>query len=198
MTTSTDHVTEPKKRRIPYLYLLLFLSALLTIPALYLACLYVPPLRISEETTRITEPLTSDRQIDFLRYLEETMYPPEWATDDNGYRIFVRNFGGMEGKSNLCKEQLYQKLGLDVHVPPTMTLPEEPSKIISDYYTKRGETLPPEKFSITAKPWTLEELPMLADWVVAIDAPLDAVTEMIRKPIFFCPFIQDDESYRTG
>ena len=110
----TDNVTEPKKRRISCLYLLLFLSILLIFPAFYLVCLYVPPLRISEATTRITEPLTSDGQIDFVRYLEETMYPPEWSTDDNGYRIFVRTFGYTAGTSNSCKEQLYKKLGLDI------------------------------------------------------------------------------------
>jgi hypothetical protein len=190
----TDNVMEPKKRQISYLYLLLFLSSLLTFPALYLICFYTPPLRISEETTRITGPLTPDGQIDFLRHLEEAEYPPEWATDDNGYRIFVRTFGCSD-KDNSYKEQVYKKFGLDINIPPIMTFPEEPRKIITEYYAKRGEAIPLQKLD---KAWTLEDLPMLSDWVATVDAPLDVAAEMFRKPVFFLPCVLDEQSYRTG
>jgi len=163
-------------------------------------CIYAPPLRISEETTRITGPLTPDGQIDFFRYLEETNYPPELATDDNGFRIFVRTFGDVVvSNSDFYKEQKYRKLGLDINVPPTMVLPEkEPHTIIREYCTKQGIEITPEQMQQTNKPWTLEKLPMLADWVAAIDAPQDAAAEMIRKPVFFVPYWQDEASYHSG
>jgi len=53
----------------------------------------VPALVISEETTRITGPLTADGQINFFKALEQWASPPELATDDNGFRVFVRLFG---------------------------------------------------------------------------------------------------------
>jgi len=48
---------------------------------------------IADEPTRITGPLTVGGYIDHFRALEEKFYPPELATDDNGFRIFVRTFG---------------------------------------------------------------------------------------------------------
>ena len=52
-----------------------------------------PPLVISEETTYLTGPLTNDGLIDYFKALEERFTPPELATDENGYRIFLRQFG---------------------------------------------------------------------------------------------------------
>jgi hypothetical protein len=191
---------EPKKRRISFSCFVLLLAALLIPSSIYIMCIYAPPLRISEETTRVTGPLTPDGQIDFFRHLEETNYPPELATDDNGFRIFVRTFGDVVvSNSDFYKEQKYRKLGLDINVLPTMVLPEkEPHTIISEYCTKQGIEITPEQMQQTNKPWTLEKLPMLADWVAAIDAPLDAAAEMIRKPVFFVPYWQDEASYHSG
>jgi hypothetical protein len=49
-----------------------------------------------------------------------------------------------------------------------------------------------------ARPWTLEQLPMFADWIVEIDAPLEAIAETIRKPVFFMPLLQSSESKESG
>ena len=58
---------------------------------LYANLFWSPPLRISKETTYITEPLTSDgTRVDYFAALEKDCYPPEMKTDDNGYRILVR------------------------------------------------------------------------------------------------------------
>ena len=63
---------------------------------LFLLWMPAPALVISEETTRITGPLTAEGQIDFFKALEQKMSPPELATDDNGFRIFVRTFGAID------------------------------------------------------------------------------------------------------
>jgi hypothetical protein len=152
---------EPKKRRISFSCFVLLLAALLIPSSIYIMCIYAPPLRISEETTRITGPLTPDGQIDFFRYLEETNYPPELATDDNGFRIFVRTFGDVCEKSNdFYKEQKYKKLGLDVNIPPTMVFSPEPHEILKEYFTKQEDKVTEEQTRLTEKPWTLEELPI--------------------------------------
>ena len=160
-----------------------------------------PPLVISEETTRITGPLTADGQIDFFKAIEEKMYPPELATDDNGFRIFTRQFGHVGytrewEDSEFYRLQKYQKLGLDPDVPPTLTFPEEPYAVFRKFYEEKGEETPESRDF--GKPWTLEEYPMFAGWIKEIDIPMDAVAEAIRKPIFFPPFLQSPESVESG
>ena len=171
-------------------------------------------LRISKETTYFLEPLTADGQIDYFKALELRNYPPEMKTDENGYRIFVRQFGDLrerESKSNpedteFYRLQKYEKLGLDPTIPPTLTLPEEPYKVYEDFYAANNENPDeagvPVKYQETAIgktcPWTLEDYPMFADWVNQIDEPLDAIAEAIRKPVFFFPYLQTHESAQSG
>ncbi|MCL2745104.1 MAG: hypothetical protein FWE67_14765, partial [Planctomycetaceae bacterium] len=84
----------------------------------YLFFIWAPPLVISTETTRITGPLTAKGGIDFFKALEQRFYPPELATDDNGFRDFIRLFGDVsEMRSNPDSDfywrQRCEKLGLD-------------------------------------------------------------------------------------
>jgi hypothetical protein len=51
---------------------------------------------------------------------------------------------------------------------------------------------------IYSKPWTLEQYPVLDDWVKDMDKPLDALAEIIRKPVYYAPFMQSKESIETG
>jgi hypothetical protein len=163
------------------------------------------PLVISKETTRITGPLTADGHIDFLKALEQWSYPKELATDENGFRIFTRLFGdvgygGEPQDRELYRLQLYEKLGLDPNIKPTLTLPAEPWKIIRDFYESKGEDAPRDNMfnnPSIARPWTLEEYPMLADWVRDMDEPLDALAEAIRKPVFAFPILQSPESMES-
>jgi hypothetical protein len=156
------------------------------------------PLVISEETTRITGPLTKDGHIDFLQALEKWSYPKELATDNNGFRVFVRQFGdaGYDGEPKdreFYRLQKYKKLNLDPNIKPTHTLPPEPQKIISDFYKAN---VPRDKN--WGQPWTLAEYPMLANWVRDIDKPLDAIAEAIRKPVYAFPLLQSPESAAAG
>ena len=190
-----------------------------------------PPLVISKEITYITSPLTADGHLDFFKALEERVYPPEFATDDNGYRIFVRLFGYVGDAEpedrEFYRRQTYEKLGLDPDIPTTLVLPEEPDKVIEEFHKANGEVYR-EDSTLTSteitqllereneqydkdgkkyrerennqwdRPWTLEEFPMLADWIKEIDEPLDAIAEAIRKPIFCFPLLQTPESVQSG
>jgi len=179
-------------------FVLLFLIAtppllfvLLVVWVNILVLLPNPPLVISKETTRVIGPLTDEGYIDFLKALEERFYPPELTTDENGFRIFVRQFGDGGYDNDITPEdrefyrrQIYEKLALDPDVPPTMTLPQLPHEIVENF--EYGQL------------WTLEDYPMLADWVNDIDEPLDALAEMICKPVFFAPLLQSPESSESG
>ena len=167
---------------------------------LFLACLFASP--VIAEPTRITGPLTAEGYIDFFKALKEKFYPPELATDDNGFRLFVRTFGDVGELSGheFYRLQKYEKLGLDPNVPPTLILPKDPLKIFDDFKKARGEKEVPssQRHILFGKPWTLEDYPMLADWVKDIDKPLDAIAEMIRKPVFFLPPLQSPEFIESG
>ncbi|MCL2304643.1 MAG: DUF1559 domain-containing protein [Planctomycetaceae bacterium] len=80
------------------------------------------PLRISTETTCLTEPLTADgKRVDYFRAIELRRYPPEMQTEDNGYRLIVQALGPPSELTDpgLLK-QYYEKLGLPpTHVPTT-------------------------------------------------------------------------------
>ena len=161
----------------------------------------VPPLVISEETTRITGPLTDEGYIDFLQAAEQRFYPPELATDDNGYRLFVRQFGYIQEHTEdeeLYRRQTYEKLALDPEEPPTLVLPQNPYQILEDFYQAKGEQTPEHMKEPWEQPWTLEEFPMFADWCEDIDAPLDAIAEALRKPVFYTPLLQSPESVQSG
>ena len=73
----------------------------------------VPP-KVAPEITYITEPRTpSGLFVDYRQAIEQAMYPPEMATDDNGYRMVMRALGPMEKTSDEYTQQRYEKLGLD-------------------------------------------------------------------------------------
>ena len=108
-----------------------------------------PPLRISKETTYITEPLTADgRYVDYFAALQKDFHPPEMQTDANGYRVVFRNLGDF---SNLTSDfaqlqKRYEALGLDViNDQPTMTFVEP-----NDYFVKRYASHPEEFEDIIA------------------------------------------------
>jgi len=170
--------------------------------AVLLLWMPAPRLVISEKTTRITDPLTADGHIDFFKALEQKIYPPEFATDENGFRIFVRTFGDVsetDSRLEFYSLQKYEKLGLDPNIPPTLKFPLEPQKIIKEFYEAAGEKYDWRQLTnIHERPWTLDEYPMLADWINELDEPLDAIAEMIRKPIFFFPLLQSPESVESG
>jgi len=154
----------------------------------------------ANEPTRITGPLTADGYIDYLKALEERFSPPELATDDNGFRVFVRLFGDVGSREIREKDrefyrlQKYEKLGLDPDVPPPMVFPKTTQQFLEDFYKAKGEEMPPINWACQ---WTLANYPVLADWVKEIDEPMDAIAEALRKPVFFFPLLQSPEAMQS-
>jgi len=101
-----------------------------------------PPLRISKETTFITEPLTPDgRYVDYFAALQKEMHPPEMQTDDNGFRVVFRALGDINNETSdfVQLQKRYEALGLDaIRDKPTMTF-VEPNSYFSNRYTSHPE-----------------------------------------------------------
>lgn len=92
------------------------------------------PLQISAETTYITQPLKSDgQQVDYFAAIEQEVYPPTLATEENGFRLLIAHLGLPLVSDRWHFEQMCRKLGLDpAQVRPDMTY-EEPSDFLKEY-----------------------------------------------------------------
>ncbi len=176
---------------------------------LYWNLLRTPPLRISKETTYITQPLTSDgTRVDYFAALEQELYPPEMKTDDNGYRLIVRALGvsedtEWESDKGIDREarvaQVYEKLGLDPAVKPTMTF-MEPFEYFRKYVDREGldEKQLYDLESKVHEPWTLDDLPMMALWLEQSAPVLDLVGDAVRKPTFCIPLTRSEHPTILG
>ena len=121
------------------------------------------PLRISPETTYITEPLdASGKWVDYFRAMELKLYPAEMKTDENGVRIITRALGIGEEKSPEFVEIYYEKLGLDPSMPPTHSF----------------------------VPWDDEGSLPIEDWLHDNSPALDIIAEAAAKPAFMFPLVR--------
>jgi uncharacterized protein DUF1559 len=113
---------------------LLGLMAILLAATGYVCLLRSVPLRISKETTYITEPLKSNgKEVDYFVAWEQASYPEDMATEDNGYRLIVQHLGNSADRTPECFRQVCEKLDLNAAtIKPDMTL-EDPDDILCSY-----------------------------------------------------------------
>lgn len=84
------------------------------------------PLRISEETTFLTEPLktgTQEPRIDYLRYFQQRHHAAEIATDENGWRFLLRHVQWPDLTESEFSEyylRYCETLGLDPNTDPEL------------------------------------------------------------------------------
>ena len=204
------------KKRLGCLGLLtkyaILLLGLLTL-FVYWNFLRTPRLKISKETSHITEPRTSDgARVDYFAALEQELCPPELKTDDNGYRLIVRALGDVpenlqekrgKGAIEARAAQVYERLGLDPAIEPTMTYSEYYG-ILREYCAAKGhdeKEVDKEVDELADKvlePWTLDDLPMMAPWLEKNGPALDLVGEAVRRPAFFFPLVGPNEEATLG
>lgn len=113
--TANDQSDTPKRRFTMLqscLVSMVFCIALVG-TAGYLLLFRSMPLKISKETTHITEPLTADgTRVDYFAAWEQDFYPENMATDENGYRMVIEHLGRPQGFEHWEFEQTCEKLGL--------------------------------------------------------------------------------------
>jgi hypothetical protein len=172
------------------------------------------PFTISPETTYITEPLREDgRGVDYFTAIEKRLYTDTMKTDDNGYRIIVRELGiandipspsltnpeeeVSEDYMKAWRNRLYEKLGLDPDTKPSVSY-QGPNEIVEAYLTS---TFPDAGFDKRREiedkwyhPWTEADAPYLAQWLEENSPALDIVAGAVKSPDFYIPVIRIDES----
>ncbi len=176
----------------------------------YWDLLRTPRLKISKETTYITEPLTTDgMRVDYFTAFEQEFYPPEMKTDGNGYRLIVRALGdaadyqlyGRQGNkvphdAEAATAQVYEKLGLDPAIQPTMQH-GAPIPALRTYFENQapeGQTVGEVERRID-EPWKLDDLPMMESWLEENEAALDLLGQAVRRPAFYMPLIRWGQSH---
>lgn len=195
----------------------LTLAIVLLLALLVFLCahlLYTPRLRISPETTYITEPLTNDgTRVDYFAAFEQISYRPEMKTDENGYRLIVRALGpggesssegaGATDRDKFRAREICEKLGLDPAVPPTMCY-----EAVQDFLTRHvpiqqmNETeraaLVDELYERAFRAWTLADLPMMESWLAQHDPVVKLLAEAAQQPHFIIARARPDELERIS
>jgi uncharacterized protein DUF1559 len=200
-----------RRKQFGCICVLLGLMAMSLVGAVYVCLFRTVPLRISTETTWITEPLKSDgKQVDYFTAWERQTYPEDIATEKNGYRLIVQHLGTAPEAEPWQTDQISRKLGLareEIRLDMTF---EEPVDFLQHYVASKDfdqaliEELASDDASPMApymvledrlsRPWTLDDLPMMEAWLAENGPAIDLIGEAVRKPTFYIPFAQEDEA----
>lgn len=182
--------------------------AALALAAGYICLVRRVPLKISRETTCITGPMKSDGlRVDYLAAWELETYPKDIATDRNGFRLIIEHLGASPHAPPWHTAQICQKLGLPGEPRPDMTF-EGPDDFLEAWLesddcdeeligalvnsSQSGEVLE-ELQERLYRPWTLDELPMMATWLANNGPALDLMAEVSRTPTFRIPLARENE-----
>ncbi len=211
---SVEHGSQ-RRRQLGCIAAGLGLLVVLLMVTVYLCVFRSVPLRISKETTYITEPLTPDgKRVDYFAAWEQQTYPQDIATDENGYRLMVQHLGKPPEATSAHFAQVCEKLGLSADtLDPDMTL-QEPHDFLKAYVESEnfdealierlaeeddseGGDLTNEYVSVltnrVSAPWTLDDLPMMRQWLAENGPTMDLVAVAARKPTFHIPMVQENE-----
>jgi hypothetical protein len=206
---TTEH-GDLRRKQIGCICALLGSIAVLLAVTAYTCLFHTVPLRVSKETTYITEPLKPDgKQVDYLAAWERQTYPENIATEENGYRLIVQHLGTAPEATPAHAAQIIRKLGLaEAEIQPDMTI-EEPWDYLKGHVANQDldEALTEELASANApprdplavledrldRPWTLDDLPMMEAWLAENGPAIDLVGEAVRKPTFHIPLAAEGD-----
>ena len=151
-------------------------------------------LAISRETTYITEPLRKDGYVDYIAAINDRCR--QGVTPENNAAVLFSKAMGPGAIPKPHREQFFKLLG----IPP---IPEEAA--YGDYFLDidRYSTAfePRDEFSselwgqwreAAKRPWSKDEFPALAAWLVANEKPLSLFFEATKRSRRYDPLVCDD------
>lgn len=156
-----------------------------------------PKYTISEQTTRITEPLKNNGFVDYVAALNQRF--SRGVTPENNAAVPFWKAVGPEEILPEYREEYFRMLG----IPP---LSEDGDYFVDfDGYVARQEngmmpgnvkprTAPQDYrqeplYLATRRPWSPSEFPQLAEWLAVNEAPLALVVEASKRPRRFDPLV---------
>lgn len=185
------------------------LAGVLILAALWWFISRGKPLEISPETTFLTEPRKADgRGIDYIAYFQSKL-PKEMATDENGFRVVMREVGLSENwwkdleKSPDFIRQFYKSLDLDPDVAPKTPLVDHYRAWDEWAAVKYPNLSEEERGELGAvrndmESWFADynddRREFTDEWVQKNSPALDLLSRELQKEIFAWPLIRQDES----
>jgi hypothetical protein len=164
-----------------------------------------PKITISKETTYIEGPLGPDGYIDYAAALNERCR--KGVTVENNAAIPFWQAIGPKEIDPKVRPRFFKLLG----IPP---LPEKGSYLVgflqyvgqlkdSPAYGAQGyndwwQRIEKQQDKALARPWSREELPVVAGWLSANEKPLAAIVEATRRPKFYSPLVKTDGMLGLG
>ena len=210
-STATDQQQHGQSSRRP-LWICGGIVLVLVAAAAYVNLAHSRALCISRETTYITEPLKSDgKQVDYFAALQKATYPPDIATENNGFRLLVQHLGPSPNTSPEHFASLCDQLGLDAKSIRPDTTYQDPYEYLGSFCETNTldqaflDSLPSDEDSKDdiirllerlGWPWTLDELPMMAQWLEDNSPALDLMSQAVRKPTFYIPLARSTDEER--
>jgi hypothetical protein len=154
---------------------------------------------ISKDTTVITEPLRPDGYPDYVAALNQRF--SKGVTPENNSAVLFWKALGPKAIDEKHRDQYFKMLGIP-------RVPEEGDYFItSEEWVKRQKAKeerksdqPEESYEdpiweqqmqIMKRPWSKEEFPVWADWLVANEKPLTLMVEASKRPRRYDPMLGD-------
>ena len=150
------------------------------------------PLRVSEETTLITEPFfPGSRRLDYVAVLQQRFGPAD--PHDNGFRMVVQALGGepMERASGRTWESICRQLDLNPSDPPTMP----GFYTVSQTILEQGDSpvdWGKQMVDCAANLWSREQYPYMDEYLDEVSPILNLTAEAVRRESYCLPFVSSE------
>jgi hypothetical protein len=159
--------------------------------------------RISKETTFVTEPLDAAGYVDYVEALNREC--SQGVTPENNFEVAVRRVLGVDGIEQALRAEYLRRLGIAEADPSFSKIRFLRFQSFLDARVKSAD--PADRRSEQARaardlsaeprPWSRRDQPLIADWLDENAAALDAIAEGSRRTKCYMPYLvspDDDET----
>ena len=142
-------------------------------------------LTVSRETTVLLGPLNPDGTVNYVAALNQ-MYGEGVTPENNAAVLLIRAAGPVVMFPRAHTRRFFKRLDME-------PLPTKGNyfRRLSDYVEALPNSSEAEEMLTKAMqaPWSVYELPMIADWVKANEKPLSLVVSATRRPRYYMPVV---------
>jgi hypothetical protein len=163
-----------------------------------------PLIRISEQTTYLTEPLDAEGYVDYLEAINHRW--SEGVTPENNFEVVVRRVMGVKGIDETVRAEYLRRLGMG-DLPKDHRHFQSFLSIIDARFGENGShSNDPQKVKelrhsygdAFEKPWSTRDSPLIAEWLHENSELLDIVVEGSKRSKSFTPCLVRTGKDATG